>query len=354
MNFYASRGFLETAAAVYFPQRKTAIEDVRIGKDVLRLLVVDDKTPVTRLLFLDFHQPLATKEIRKPQRQARYAAKVSRGAMPIAEWDEALYPGQELAPFVDWSKFKNFAEFRDSLFARHRGLMRDRERRGRALEAQHGELVFTLNDERADVLEAARQWKGTQLREIGFPDYFDDPRTMAFLQALQTRGLLVSSTLRAGGRLVSLWIGFIHEGSWSGWIFAYDPAFKKFSPGHQLLIRMLEESCRLGHREFDFSGCAQDYKLLYATHGRLIGDIGTPSPLRAALLATRALLRRHAPCLFAAALRLKDGLSIMLQYWTLSPKRPQEGETRWTIPLPPDWNRQGSTAPNRPTSHQQA
>jgi CelD/BcsL family acetyltransferase involved in cellulose biosynthesis len=105
-----------------------------------------------------------------------------------------------------------------------------------------------MDDQCDDVFALARQWKGQQLREMGFPDFFDAPQTLEFLEALRERGLLVSSTLRASGRLVSLWIGYVHEGSWSGWIFAYDPALKKFSPGHQLLIRMFEETFRAARR----------------------------------------------------------------------------------------------------------
>ena len=305
MNFYASQAFLDAAASVYFKGRSAAVENVRIGEHVLRLLVIDGKTVVTRLLFLDIHQPLAPSEVDGTVRKGRYAQSVSRGVIDVNAWDAERYPGIVLAPFVDWSRFANFEGFQELLLERHRGLMRDRERRGRALASKHGELTFCLDDRRDDVLAMARLWKGQQLRELGFPDFFDNPQTMAFFEALRERGLLVSSTLRANGRLVSLWIGFIHEGSWSGWIFAYDPAFKKFSPGHQLLIRMLEESYRLGHREFDFSGCAQDYKLLYATDGRLVGDIGTPSLMRSAVLLVRNILRKHTPGLFAAALRAK-------------------------------------------------
>lgn len=305
MNFYASRDFLDVAASVYFKDRAVTIEDVRIGSDVLRLLVVDGKTIVTRLLFLDVHQPLAPSEIDGPVCKGRYAQSVSRGVIAVDSWDARRYRGMDLAPFIDWSQFASFEEFHEQLLTRHRGLMRDRERRGRSLASNYGELTFTMDDQCDDVLASARQWKGQQLREIGFPDYFENPQTMAFLETLRERGVLVSSTLRAGGRLISLWIGFVHEGAWSGWIFAYDPAFKKFSPGHQLLIRMLEKSYRLGHREFDFSGCAQDYKMLYATHGRLIGDIGMPSPARALLLLVRKVLRKHTPGLFAMALRVK-------------------------------------------------
>lgn len=305
MNFYASPDFLEAAAAVYFKDRETAIENVRIGDDVLRLLVVDGKKIVTRLLFLDFHQPLTANEIYGPVRPGRYAQWVSRGEIDAAAWQDSRFPGMDLAPFIDWTRFARFEDYREQLLARHHGLVRDRERRGRALASRYGELTFTMDDTREDVLALARVWKGQQLRDIGFPDFFDDPHTLEFFDYLRQRGRLVCSSLRAGGRLVSTWIGFIHQGAWSGWIFTYDPAFKKFSAGHQLLIRMLEESYRLGHHEFDFSIGAPDYKMFYATRGRLLGSIGTPSPKRALELYARKLLRQHNPGLFAAALRAK-------------------------------------------------
>jgi hypothetical protein len=312
MNFYTSPGFLEAAAAVYFKGRETAIENVRIGDDVLRLLVVDGKQIVTRLLFLDFHQPLAANEIDGPVRPGRYAQWVSRGEIDADAWDGER-TDMNLAPFIDWTRFARFEDYHEQLLTRHHGLVRDRERRGRALASRHGEITFTMDDRRDDVLALARVWKGRQLHDIGFPDFFDDPQAMEFFEYLRAHGLLVCSSLRAAGRLVSTWIGFVHQGAWSGWIFTYDPAFKKFSAGHQLLIRMLEESYRLGHHEFDFSIGAPDYKMFYATRGRLLGSIGTPSPKRVLELYARKLLRQHSPGLFAAALRAKWVLASALR-----------------------------------------
>ena len=313
MNFYASRGFLDAAAEVYFKDRATAVEDVRIGEDVLRLLVVDGKKPVTRLLFLDYHQPLAAHEVSDRVRPGRYAQLVSRRVIAAQEWAPSRFPQMVLAPFVDWSRYSCFSEYYEQLLAQYHGLVRDRERRARALIARHGDIVFTKNDLSPDVLEAAQRWKGTQLRELGFPDYFENPQTMQFFEALRERQLLVCSSLRAGGQLVSLWIGFEHDAAWSGWVFAYDPGFRKYSVGHQLLIRMLEESVRLGHREFDFSAHAQDYKMFYATHGRLVGAIGKPTLKRATELFARNLLQEHRPELFAKALRAKWALQSALR-----------------------------------------
>lgn len=309
MNFYASRGYLEAAAAVYFKDRQTAIENVRIGDDVLRLLVVDGKNVVTRLQFLDVHQPLRADEIEGDVRRGRYARFVVRGTIAASAWNPAAHPDMDLAPYIDWTEFSGFDDFKAQLLERQRGLVRDRERRGRSLASKYGELTFTVDDRAEDVFRLARDWKRRQLIETGHPDYFADPLTMVFLHTLQDRGLLTCSTLRAGGRLVSVWIGFIHDGVWSGWVFTYDPEFKKYSAGHQLLIRMLEESCRLGHREFDFSDGAHDYKMFYATHGRLLGDIGTPPLARAVTAYAKNALRSTSPALFEKLRGTKRALS---------------------------------------------
>lgn len=293
MNFYASREYLEAAASVYFAGRDTAIEDVRIGGDVLRLLVVDAKRIVTELQFLDVHQPLTEAEMHGPTRLGRYARHVVRGTMRL----EDIPPDRELAPYVDWSQFGSFSEYEERLLQRHRGLIRDRERRGRSLAAAHGEPVFAMDDRENDVFALARQWKGRQLRDSGHRDWMSDPQTQAFLRTLRDRELLTSSTLRVGGRLVSVWIGFVYRRTWSGWIFTYDPEFRKYSAGHQLLSRMLEESHRQGHVTFDFSDGRQDYKLMYSTHARLLGDIGKPPLARSLSAFAKRALGKHGPAL---------------------------------------------------------
>lgn len=312
MNFYASPDYLDTVAAVYFRGRRTRIEDVRIGGDILRLLVVDGHRIITRHQFLDFHQPLLQSDIRGPVRDGRYAPSVVRGVIERADWNPGGLQDFELAPYVDWSQFPEYEDYKTWLLTHHRSMVRDRERRARSLAATHGELVFTMDDRQDDVFESAKCWKGRQLRESGLADYFSPPETMVFLKTLRTKGVLVCSTLRACGRLLSVWIGFVHDRSWSGWIFCYDPAFRKFSVGHQLLNFMLEESHRLGHREFDFSIGSEDYKMIYATHGRLLGSIGQPPIHQRFLAHAKGELRERSPGLFEAARKLKkriDGIA---------------------------------------------
>jgi CelD/BcsL family acetyltransferase involved in cellulose biosynthesis len=238
-------------------------------------------------------------------RQGRHAEAVSRHVIERSEWHPARFPTCELAPFVDWSNFPDYDDYQNFLLKHHKSLIRDRERRGRSLAAAHGELLFTMNDEQPDVLECARRWKSQQLRESGLADYFAVPQTMEFLDELRSRGRLVCSTLRASGRLLSLWIGFVHDRSWSGWIFCYDPEFRKYSVGHQLLSAMLQESHHLRHREFDFSIGSEPYKMIYATHGRVLASIGQP-PLGQRLVAfAKDGARTKTPRLFEAARSLK-------------------------------------------------
>jgi CelD/BcsL family acetyltransferase involved in cellulose biosynthesis len=304
MNFYASRDFLDAAAPVYFKDRDTAIEDVRFGDDVLRLLVVDGRRIVTNLPFLDYHQPLVAAEIGERVRLGRFAENVVRGAVSCAVWrpDARLREG---APYVDWSGFGAFEDYRALILDRHRGFVRDCERRRRRLAADHGELNFAMNDGGADVFAFARTFKSRHLRNTGHDDFFARPETMAFFNALRERQMLVSSSLRAGGCLVAVWIGFVHDGSWSGWIFTHDPAFRKYAAGHQLLASMLEESFRRRRREFDFSIGDEDYKMVYATHVRQLGPVGRKPLGRMIADAAKDGLRQRAPNLFRTARRLK-------------------------------------------------
>ena len=159
MNFYASREYLDAAAAAYFKGRNVAIEDVKIGGDVLRLLVIDNRQIVTKLQFLDFHEPLAEAEKQGSVRKGRYARHVVRGAIKRSQWTPHSFDQFELAPYIDWSEFRSFDDYKEYLLSRHKGSVRDRERRWRSLSAAHGELVFTMNDRQDDVLACARQWK---------------------------------------------------------------------------------------------------------------------------------------------------------------------------------------------------
>jgi hypothetical protein len=276
MNFYASPEYLRLVSDAYFKGLPTSVEDVRIGHDVLRVLVVGEDRVITEVPFLDYHEPVAHAEIRWPTRAHGYARWVTRGVIEQSEWEACVRPGIEAAPYVDWSTVPTFDGYLALRKMRWKGILQENERRRRRLAEDFGALTFCVDDPGDDVFELARKWKRLQLVATGANDYLANPQNLEFLRLARQRGILVSSTLRAAGRLLSVWLGFIHAGVWSGWIFAYDhdPSLRKYSLGHQLLRSMLEESHRRKHRELDFSIGSEDYKWIYATHARVLAPIG--------------------------------------------------------------------------------
>jgi hypothetical protein len=308
MNFYASPQYLDVVAEVYFSGRHTSVEDIRVGEEVLRMLVVDRERVVTSVPFLDYHEPLKKPEFREVTREFSHAKTVVRRTIELSKWESNAFEEFELAPYIDWTKFPTYEDYKTLILGRQRGLIRENERRGRRLADNFGDIEFKMDDREEDVFEFARKWKSQQLRETGQKNYFADPKNVAYFTLLRERGLLTSSTLRASGRLLSVWLGFVYDGAWSGWIFTYDQELRKYSAGHQLLNAMLEKSYELEHREFDFSVGGESYKFLYATHARVLGPIGR-LPLGDRLLArARHEAKKRNPKLFEMARAIKRAL----------------------------------------------
>jgi len=298
MSFFSSPEFLAVVAEVYFKGQRTSIENVRVAGEALRLLVVDDKLVTTKSQFLDYHVPLQG-DIGSAAREIPYAPLVVRGVVQQAEWESGAYSDFEPAPYLDWSLFSTFDEYRAFIKKRRKGSVQKLERLRRRLVENVGELAFCMDDKQDDAIELAWRWKSQQLRDTGEVDYFADPRNVEFFYALRAKNLLTASTLRAAnGRLLSVWLGFVHDNVWSGWIFTYDrdPEIGHYSPGHQLVQSMLEQSHRLKHREFDFSIGSNEYKWIYATHVRLLGPLGrTPMQERIFALARQEAKRMLSP-----------------------------------------------------------
>lgn len=310
MNFYASTEYLESVAEVCFKSKSWAIEDVRIGDEVLRLLVTGGKKPVTKGIFLDYHVPLQPSEIKSPARKGQYATSVARSVIALPDLKERNgFKGLELAPYVDWSLFPTYDDYKAFVLGRNRGLVRERERRGRRLAEAFGEPVFRMHDDRDDVLPLAQEWKSRQLARSGIRNWIADPQVVELLNVLHRKGLLVSSTLRVSERLAAVWIGFIYDGCWSGWIFTHDPELSKYSAGHHLVSAMLEQSYKLNHREFDFSSGDEDYKMIYATHARLLGDIGRAPVTKQLFVRAKEQVKERIPRLFQFAQDLKRELN---------------------------------------------
>lgn len=316
MNFFASDAYLNLVGEVYFPGRSRAIRTVSVEGRRLRLLEVDGRF-VTNLTFLDYHDPFPPSAAGEgadrhwPEVRA-FAPWVVRDIVPAERCDMVCDEQRDVAPFVDWTRFSSFEDYWGTV--RGRPNVREYERRLRRLSDAYGPVTFTPFDQGDDVLDLCRAWKSRQLRLSGLDDFYDDPTNVRFFKALRDRGLLFAATLRASGHLLSAWLGVIHDGSLSGWIFTHapDPELKKYSPGQGLLQHLLRYSYEQGHRQLDFSVGAGEYKTLYATDVRILGPVGRQPFPKAVRRKARQLLKdalRTHPALFermkAARIRRK-------------------------------------------------
>lgn len=294
-GLYTDPAFLEVVAHVYHPGRRCTVRDHRVGDHVFRLLDVEGHGPLVSQTFIDFHEPLgpwSDASGRLPGLPRLPG--VAGPPQPVDAF--RMTAGRGLgdgAPLARWREFGSWDSYLALLQSRK--VLSDDRRRRRKLAAWAGELVFQAHDPASDVLPTCFAWKSARDRSLGRPALFDDPRHGRFFEELQARGMLRASTLRGGDGLLAIWLGALHAGRWSGWVFTFNPApeLARFSPGRQLLYDMLEHGFRSGHAEFDFSIGLEPYKLQFATHVRPIGLCGRPTALSWMGTAARATLARY-------------------------------------------------------------
>jgi CelD/BcsL family acetyltransferase involved in cellulose biosynthesis len=296
VNFYASHDYLDVVATTYFPGRRAEIDDYEVDGRFFRLLRPSFRRPITDWYFLDYHEPLGAFETKRARAARVHLRKVVLRTTTIEEWEKTEKArGTPAAFIVDFTGFESYAAYREHVRARARDRIKKNARLRERLAEDVGALEFLVDDTKDDVLSLSLGWKGRQLVETGLSNIFTNPKNVEFFHELRRRGLLRASTLRAGGRLLSAWLGVVHDRVWTGWIFTYDhdPALKRYSLGWQLMESILEESHRSGHRAFDFSVGVSDYKLTYATHVKLLGAVGA-TPLRErALAGVKRAFQKH-------------------------------------------------------------
>jgi hypothetical protein len=277
MNFFASQDFLDALNAVYYPGKAGRVADFVIEDKCFRLLAVGGRV-VTSELFFDYCEPISRSEARSPQKRRLFIQSAALGQATMDDWHKVHDGGDaRAAPFVDFSKFGSFEEYRSYLQTRSKDRFKKIRRLRERLGQEIGELAFDYDDQDDQVIGTSLSWKSQQLRETGLEDIYERPEQAAFFRELRRRGRLRVSSLRAGGRLLGSSIGYEYEGVGSGWVLTYDhdPALRKYSIGWQLIELMLEECYKRGFKSFDFSVGAADFKFAYGTHVRLVKPFGT-------------------------------------------------------------------------------
>ncbi len=171
------------------------------------------------------------------------------GQRPFAPYQAAVDP----SPVMDLSG--GFAAYHDGLRARSPRWCSAVARQGRSLEREAGELRFVAASRETRLMRTLMAWKSDQYRRVGGVDHFARPWFVGILDALQAlRGPHVGgvlSALYAGDKPIAAQFGLRLGDLFVGWFTAYDPEFKKHSPGLVQFIRMAEALAAAGVRTVD-------------------------------------------------------------------------------------------------------
>lgn len=323
MNFFSSDEYLSALGRVWFPGRRCEVVTCLVEGRPFRLLWREGLGPFVTFgpradacNFIDFFEPMASAPAQEQAplvTRVRWIPRVALEAHEVTSaTPEPLGGGRVPAPYVDWTRFKEWSAFEAHVASRRPSLRADSRRKRRRLEERHGPLQFRWDDDRPGVFETALAWKSEQYVRSHVPDSFAVPENVAMFRELRKSGLVMLSSLSAGDRVLAVHLGALWRGRLSYWVPAYDREELLLSPGRLLLDDLLRESHARGHAEFDFLLGDEAYKYHYATHQRVVAPLGRP-PLDVSLRnavrsSVKGALARY-PGLRARARALENALT---------------------------------------------
>ena len=129
-------------------------------------------------------------------------------------------------------------------------------RRAKLLETDYSGNVrierFGLGDDLnrmfLDIEEVARK---TYQRGLGV-GFLDGPETRGRLQFEAEKGWLRAYILYVADRPCAFWMGSLYSTVFYSGDVGYDPVYRQYEPGKQLLMKVLEDLCRHGAKQMDF------------------------------------------------------------------------------------------------------
>lgn len=156
------------------------------------------------------------------------------------------------------------AGFDAYLAGRSAAFLKDKRRRARALERDHGEVVFTFERPAPDLLAWLVVHKRAQIRRTHQHDIFACGWTQDLLHRLAERddpdfGLRLA-VLRAGGTIVAAELGLRSGARHHLWFPVYDPGFARYSPGALMTLETLRVAADQGVARVDFGPSEEAYK----------------------------------------------------------------------------------------------
>lgn len=146
----------------------------------------------------------------------------------------------------------------------------DIRRKRRMIEREVGPLSFVPHVIDHDLLNRMLAWKSAQWARSGWAGRFTTEWELKLMHGLleaqehDFAGLF--SVLRADGHVVAMHLGMRSASTWHYWTTAYDPEFKRYSPGLIMLAEMLRHAPAMGLTEFDMGKEKFEYKRRLHTH----------------------------------------------------------------------------------------
>lgn len=165
----------------------------------------------------------------------------------------------------------------DEVYRRMSGTRREGIRRGMRKFAAHaaGKSKIVCFRDEADLdrlfQDAEEIAKKTYQRGLG-AGFSDTPDVRKRLELAARKGWLRAYLLYLDGRPCSFWIGMVYKNAFVSEYLAYDPEFKKVSPGMFLIMQVIEGFCQhmdgeaiteldfgLGHAEYKGALCSKNW-----------------------------------------------------------------------------------------------
>ncbi len=147
-------------------------------------------------------------------------------------------------------------------------------------------------DERANVFEQLIRWKSAQYRRTGAIDRLSVKQNVDFYRELRRTGFFVTTSFWAGEHLLGGKIGVRMGGRHISRLTVYNTEFAHLSAGSVMELETVRASFEAGDSEFDFLMGREAYKFTYATHMRVIGDLGVEPRIESAVRTIRGRLGR--------------------------------------------------------------
>jgi CelD/BcsL family acetyltransferase involved in cellulose biosynthesis len=179
------------------------------------------------------------------------------GSLAARIFDASVQPGGQSCPYIT---IAGYTPPGDIIYA---------ERRAAGAGGLDHDIA-TDEIERADIVDFVVAQKRQALLRRGIATTEYDRRVTPFLRSLATLDYSPGtrpffSRLSLGGQPIAAQIGFVAGGTLFYYLPAFDHAYRQYSPGHLLLLKLVREAARLGLNTVDLLRGREQYKFKWTS-----------------------------------------------------------------------------------------